>query len=216
MLARALLRRFPVLAIRDFRYLLADRFLAPSAFGFSTVGVSFAVLGATGSTANLSYVLAAQIAPSLVFALVGGVIADRIPPQNVIWRANFLVAVGEGTLGLLVLTHHPQLWQMMVLEGLTGTAVAIFYPASQALLPAGARRRTPGGQRDQPARPERREDGRRGGRGPLRRGGRTRLGAEPSAGRPGGRGLAAAVHPGGRGGPNAKTPGMLSDLREGW
>jgi len=63
MLARVLLRRFPVLAIRDFRYLLADRLLAPAAFGFSLVGVSFAVLYATGSTASLSYVLAAQIAP---------------------------------------------------------------------------------------------------------------------------------------------------------
>ena len=59
--------------------LLADRLLAPAAFAFSLVGVSFAVLDATGSTADLSYVLAAQIAPSLVFALVGGVVADRLP-----------------------------------------------------------------------------------------------------------------------------------------
>ena len=43
----------------------------PGAFAFSLVGVSFAVLDATGSTADLSYVLAAQILPSLVFALIG-------------------------------------------------------------------------------------------------------------------------------------------------
>ncbi len=70
--ARALAARFPVLEYRDFRLLLADRLLAPFAFAFSLVGVSFAVLYATGSTADLSYVLAAQIAPSLVFSLVGG------------------------------------------------------------------------------------------------------------------------------------------------
>ena len=64
MFARALVRRFPVLAFRDFRLLLAERLLAPAAFGFSLVGVSFAVLYATGSTAELSYVLAAQIAPA--------------------------------------------------------------------------------------------------------------------------------------------------------
>src|SRR5205809_953468 len=75
MLARVLLRRFPVLAIRDFRYLLADRLLAPAAFGFSLVGVPLAVLYATGSTASLSYVLAAQIAPSLVFTQMGGAVA---------------------------------------------------------------------------------------------------------------------------------------------
>jgi hypothetical protein len=55
--ARTLASRFPVLALRDFRLLLADRLIAPGAFAFSMVGVAFAVLDATGSTADLSYVL---------------------------------------------------------------------------------------------------------------------------------------------------------------
>jgi predicted MFS family arabinose efflux permease len=128
-------RRFPVLGIRDFRLLLADRLIAPASVGFSIVGVSFAVLKATNSPADLSYVLAAQIAPSLVFALIGGVAADRFPPQRVIVAANLLMAIGEGTFGLLVLTGNPPLWAMIGLEGITGTGVAVFYPASQALLP---------------------------------------------------------------------------------
>jgi MFS family permease len=135
MLARAVVRRFPVLAYRDFRLLLADRLLAPAAFAFSLVGVSFAVLYATGSTADLSYVLAAQIVPSLVFTLIGGVIADRVPPQWVIVAGNVMIALGEGTFGILVLIGHPRLWQMILLETLTGTGMAIFYPASQALVP---------------------------------------------------------------------------------
>jgi MFS family permease len=143
MLARALrrqlaagTRRLPVLRIRDFRLLLADRVLAPGSYAFSMVGVSFAVLDQTnGSTAKLSYVLAAQIAPSLIFVLVGGVVADRIAPQKVIIAANVMMAAGEGTFGLLVLTGHPPLWQMIALECLTGTGMALFYPASQALLP---------------------------------------------------------------------------------
>src|SRR5579875_1336041 len=135
---RALGRRFPVLASRDFLLLLADRLLAPGAFAFSLVGVSFAVLDAGGSPADLSYVLAAQLAPCLVFCLLGGVIADRIPPQRVIVVANLLVAVGETTFGLLVLTGRPVLWQMILLETVTGTGIALFYPASQALLPVVA------------------------------------------------------------------------------
>ena len=130
-----LLRRFPVLGFRDFRLLLADRLIAPASVGFSIVGVSFAVLKATNSATDLSYVLAAQIAPSLVFALIGGVAADRFPPQRVIVAANLLMALGEGTFGLLVLTSRPPLWAMIGLEAITGTGVAIFYPASQALLP---------------------------------------------------------------------------------
>jgi MFS family permease len=130
-----LARRFPALGYRDFRLLLADRVLAPGAFAFSLVGVSFAVLDATGSTADLSYVLAAQILPSLVFALIGGVFADRLAPQKVIVAANLMIAAGEGGFGLLVLLGHPRLWQMVVLETLTGAGMAVFYPASQALLP---------------------------------------------------------------------------------
>jgi MFS family permease len=129
------LRRFPVLGIHDFRFLLADRLLAPAAYAFSIVGVSFAVLDATGSTKDLSYVLAAQIAPSLIFTVVGGVVADRIRPQAVIIAGNLMIALGEGTFGILVLTGHPRLWQMIALEVVTGTGMAIFYPASQALLP---------------------------------------------------------------------------------
>ena len=132
---RGFVRRFPVLAIRDFRLLLAERLLAPASVGFSMVGVSFAVLRATGSVTDLSYVLAAQIAPALVFALIGGVAADRFRPQRVIIAANLLMAVGEGTFGVLVLTGRPPLWAMIGLEALTGSGIAVFYPASQALLP---------------------------------------------------------------------------------
>lgn len=142
MFTRALTRRYPVLANRNFRLLLADRLLAPLAFSFSLVGVSFAVLAATttaahpaGSTADLSYVLAAQIAPSLLFMLISGVIADRIAPQLVIVAANIMIAVGEGTFGLLVLFGHPGLLTMLGLEFVTGTGMALFYPASAALLP---------------------------------------------------------------------------------
>jgi MFS family permease len=130
-----LARRFPVLGYRDFRFLLADRLLAPAAFAFSMVGVSFAVLDATGSTADLSYVLAAQILPALVFALAGGIFADRFAPQRVIVAANLMIAAGEGGFGLLVLFGQPRLWQMIALETLTGAGMAVFYPASQALLP---------------------------------------------------------------------------------
>jgi predicted MFS family arabinose efflux permease len=132
---RAPARRFPVLALPDFRLLLIDRLLAPFSVGFSMVGVSFAVLNVTGSTADLSYVLAAQVAPMLVFTLVSGVFADRLRPQWVIIAGNVAVIAGEGAFGVLMLTGHPALWAMICLEALNGIGGALFYPASQALLP---------------------------------------------------------------------------------
>jgi predicted MFS family arabinose efflux permease len=136
MLWRAAGRRYQVLAIRDFRLLLADRLLAPFSVGFSMVGVSFAVLKVTGSTADLSYVLAAQAAPMLVFSLLSGVFADRFRPQRVIIAGNLAVVAGEGIFGLLMLTTgHPPVWAMVSLEAVNGIGGAVFYPASQALLP---------------------------------------------------------------------------------
>jgi MFS family permease len=126
---RAAARRFPVLAIPDFRL------LAMFSNGFSMVGVSFAVLTITGSTADLSYVLAAQVAPMLVFTLVSGVFADRIRPQWVIIAGNLAIILGEGTFGVLMLNGRPALWAMICLEALNGIGGALFYPASQALLP---------------------------------------------------------------------------------
>jgi MFS family permease len=136
---------FAVLGYRDFRILLADRLLAPLAFAFSLVGGSFAVLDTTGSTADLSYVLAAQLVPSVVFMLLGGVAADRFKPQSVIIVSNLLVALGEGTFGLLTLLHATNLPVMMGLEFCTGTGISLFWPASTALLPKGRwRSRTSG------------------------------------------------------------------------
>src|SRR5258707_5190628 len=117
--------RFPVLGIRGFRLLLTDRLIAPASVGFSIVGVSFAVLKTTNSAADLSYVLAAQIAPPLVFALVGGVFADRFPPQRVIVAANVLMALGEGTFGLLALAGRRPLVALIGLQAFTGTGAAI-------------------------------------------------------------------------------------------
>jgi len=129
-------RRYEVLAIRDFRILLLDRLLAPFSNGFSLVGVSFAVLRVTGSTADLSYVIAAQAAPMLVFSLLSGVFADRFRPQWVILAGNLCVVIGEGVFGLLmVTTGHPPLWSMISLEAVNGIGAAVFYPASNALLP---------------------------------------------------------------------------------
>jgi len=63
------------------------------------------------------------------------VFADRLRPQWVIIAGNIAVIAGEGTFGVLMLTGHPALPAMICLEALNGIGGAMFYPASQALLP---------------------------------------------------------------------------------
>ena len=184
------------------------------------VGVSFAVLNLTGSTADLSYVLAAQVAPMLVFTLVSGVFADRLRPQWVIIAGNVAVIVGEGTFGLLVLTGHPALWAMICLEALNGIGARHVLPRlAGAAPPDRAGRAAAGGQLDQQAGDEHRADDGRGVGRPGGRGARPRLGADLVRDRHDGHDPADAVAQGRPGRLQlaaAKGAGMLTELREGW
>ncbi|MFL6116576.1 MAG: MFS transporter [Catenulispora sp.] len=131
-----------VLRISQFRLILIERLLSTSATGISTVALSFAVLAVTksaahpnGDAAAVSFVLAAQLAPMLVFTLVGGILADRFRPQRVMMAANFAAAAGEGLAGLLMLTHAAHTWSLLLAAVLMGTGGALFYPASGSLTP---------------------------------------------------------------------------------
>ena len=130
------------LRISQFRLILVERLLSTSATGISSVALSFAVLAVTrsaahpdGDAAAVAFVLAAQLAPMLVFTLVGGILADRFRPQRVMMAANFSAAAGEGLAGLLVLTHSAHTWNLLASAVLMGTGGALFYPASQSLTP---------------------------------------------------------------------------------
>lgn len=131
-----------VLRISQFRLVLLERLLSTSATGVSAVALSFAVLAVTksaehpdGNAAAVSVVLAAQLAPMLVFTLVGGVLADRFRPQRVMMAANMSAAAGEGLAALLMFTHAAQTWNLLIAALLMGTGGALFYPSSQSLIP---------------------------------------------------------------------------------
>ena len=131
-----------VLRISQFRLVLLERLLSTSATGISSVALSFAVLEVTrsaahpdGNAAAVSFVLAAQLAPMLVFTLVGGVLADRFRPQRVMMAANLSAAAGEGLAALMMFTHAANTWNLLVAALLMGTGSALFYPSSQSLTP---------------------------------------------------------------------------------
>lgn len=131
-----------VLRISQFRLVLLERLLSTSATGISSVALSFAVLEVTrsaahpdGNAAAVSFVLAAQLAPMLVFTLVGGILADRFRPQRVMMAANLSAAAGEGLAALMMFTHAANTWNLLVAALLMGTGGALFYPSSQSLIP---------------------------------------------------------------------------------
>jgi MFS family permease len=128
-------RRLPaVLHERDFRvYFLGQ---AVSDFGDKLVPVAlaFAVLELTNSPSALGLVLLARTVPNIVFLLAGGVWADRLPRHHVMQGTNLVRGLAQGAFAALLLSGHAQLWQLVALAVVYGTADAFFGPASTGLV----------------------------------------------------------------------------------
>ena len=127
------------------------------------IALAFAVLDLTGSKTDLGLVLTANWVPQLLLVLFGGVFADRLPRNLVMVGSNLLSGAAQGTIALLILTHHAELWQLIVLQvvprdldGLLLPRLAGAHPGDRAAGPA------PAGERAARDDEERRQHPRRG------------------------------------------------------
>src|SRR5262249_7136061 len=99
------------------------------------VALSFAVLDLTGSISDLGLVMAARTILLVVFLLVGGVLADRLPRRAVMLTADTVRMVTQGTVAVLLIAGEAEIWQLVVCLAVFGTATAFFNPASTGLIP---------------------------------------------------------------------------------
>jgi MFS family permease len=104
--------------------------------GLLPVAISFAVLDLTGSATDLGLVLAVRMIPVVLFLLVGGVWADRLPRQLVMIASDIVRGGTQAVLAVLLLTGSAELWHLLVLHAVYGTGEAFWRPASTALLPS--------------------------------------------------------------------------------
>jgi len=93
------------------------------------------VLNLTGSATSLGVVLAAQTIPLVLFVLVGGVWADRLPRRLVMTSSDLVRAASQGLCAVLLLTGSAHLWEIVVLQAVYGTARAFFDPAALSVIP---------------------------------------------------------------------------------
>ncbi len=126
--------RGSVLGIRDFRLLWLGQAVSTVGDQIFPVAVTIAVLNAGGTATDIGLVLAARWAALVLFAVVGGVWADRLP-RTLVMRAADLFRM-LAVLGLALLPTTPQLWVLAVLVFLVGGGEAFFRPAETALLPS--------------------------------------------------------------------------------
>ncbi|GAB2812947.1 MFS transporter [Streptomyces daliensis] len=124
---------------RNFHLLTAAAVVTGLGSAGALIASAFAVLESGGSGTEVGLVAAARTVPLVLFLLVGGAVADRIPRHRVMVAANALNFLSQGAFGLLVLSGHAQLWQMMLLSALGGTGQAFFGPAAEGMVLSSVR-----------------------------------------------------------------------------
>jgi MFS family permease len=134
---RPLLARLPLgpFAERDFSLLFVGRTISLFGSAFAPIALAFSVVVLTGSPSDLGLVLAAYMLAHLVFLLVGGVWADRLPRHLVMVVSDVLSGGAQLVAAGLLLTGYCQVWHLIVLSALRGGASAFFMPASAGLVP---------------------------------------------------------------------------------
>ncbi|WP_330341324.1 MFS transporter [Streptomyces sp. NBC_00557] len=127
-------RRRPSWAGRNHSLLTAAAVVTGFGANGSLVAAAFAVLDAGGDGGDVGLVAASRTVPLVVFLLIGGALADRLPRHRVMVAANALNCLSQGAFAALVLAGEPRLWQMMLLSALGGTGQAFFGPAAEGML----------------------------------------------------------------------------------
>jgi MFS family permease len=119
----------------QFRLLFAGQVLSLIGDKVMFVALPFAVLESGGSVRAVGLVVTAQLVPFLVFALVGGVIADRGDRRRVLVASDIARLIVQAAGGVLLVADAASPLTLGVLAALYGSADAFFQPAFTGLLP---------------------------------------------------------------------------------
>ena len=119
----------------QFRLLFAGQVLSLIGDRVMLVALPFGVLEAGGSIQAVGLVVGAELVPFLLFALVGGVLADRSDRRRVLIVSDAARLAIQAIGGALLLTGAATPILLGVLAALDGTADAFFQPAFTGLLP---------------------------------------------------------------------------------
>ena len=130
--------RFPhglrALNHRDFRRFYAAQLLALVGGWMQTVAQAWLVLQLTDSPFKLGLISTLQFSPILMFSLVAGAVADRLPKRGLLVTTQTTLACQALLLGWLVSTGRVQYGHVAVLGLVLGFANAVDQPARQSFV----------------------------------------------------------------------------------
>lgn len=132
---QAAMNGFQALRVRNFRLFWTGQLISLTGTWMQTTAQAWLVLQMTDSSPfALGVVITLQYIPVMLFALFGGVLADRLPKRRTLVVTQSLLMVQASLFGVLVATGSIQLWQVYVLAVVQGLITAVDNPVRQSFL----------------------------------------------------------------------------------
>jgi hypothetical protein len=122
------------LQLRAFRYLFAARAISYIGTYLAPIAVAFAILDNGGGATAVGLGFAAWTLGQVAMLAFGGVVGDRIPRRLVMIGSDVASTAVRVAMGVLLLSGHAQVWELIALQALGGAAVAFYSPASYGLV----------------------------------------------------------------------------------
>lgn len=117
---------------RNYRLFFIGQLISLTGTWMQQVAQGWLVLRMTNSPALLGLVAAASSLPVLLFSLAAGTLADRVSKRNLLITTQVVAMLLAITLAILTLSGLIQVWHVLVLAVLLGTANAFDGPARQS------------------------------------------------------------------------------------
>ena len=132
--ARGLLRAFGSLRNRNYRLYWFGQMISLMGDSVQTIGQAWLVLQLTHSAWQLGVVSALQFVPTLLFALIGGIFADRWPKRRVLLVTESTDMCLALLLWALCASGAIQIWHIYVVALLFGLTNSLNQPTSSAFI----------------------------------------------------------------------------------
>ena len=120
---------------RDFTLMVAGQIISLFGNAILRFALSLYVLDTTGSAAAFGGILAVSMVPTILCSPLGGVLADRVPRQRIMWGLDFFTAALVLGYGLFFASRGTVL-AVGVLMVLLAAIQALYQPSVQASIPA--------------------------------------------------------------------------------
>jgi predicted MFS family arabinose efflux permease len=122
------------LRLPAFRFLFSARAISYVGTYLAPIAVAFAILDNGGGATAVGLSFAAWTLAQVAMLAFGGVVGDRVPRRTVMIGSDVASTAVRATMGVLLVSGHAEVWQLIGLQACGGAAVAFYSPASYGLV----------------------------------------------------------------------------------